>query len=71
MQKRDNFYFEIFNFTLLDGDILNSSDLLEHLAMLLISTLAINCLLKKISNKAIDVINFAKHFLNPTVDSII
>ena len=71
MQKRDNVYFEIFNINLLDGDILNSSDLQEHLAMLLISTLAINCLLRKFSNKAIDVINFAKHFLNSTVDTII
>ena len=71
MHKRDNFYFEIVNFPLSDGDILNSSNLLEHLAMLLISTLAINCLLRKFSSKAIDVINFAKHFLNYTVDTMI
>ena len=51
--KRDEFDFEIVNFPLLDGDVpllhpmesvsLNWFVLLEHLAMLLTSTLAINC----------------------------
>ena len=50
--KRDDFDFEIVNFPFLDGDVLHSTsygvyispfDLLEHLAMLLTSTLAINC----------------------------
>ena len=41
---------------------LNSLVLLEHLAMLLTSTLAINCLLRNFLNKAIRIINFAKHF---------
>ena len=51
--KRDDFDFEIVNFPFLDGDVpclhpmesisLNSFVLLEHLAMLLTSTLAINC----------------------------
>ena len=51
--KRDDFDFEIVNFTFLDGDFprstlmesisLNSFILLEHLAMLLTSTLVINC----------------------------
>ena len=52
--KRDDFNFEIVNFPFLDGDVprstsygvsiyLNSFVLLEHLAMLLTSTLAINC----------------------------
>ena len=47
--KRDDFDFEIVNFQLLDGDVpmesisLNSFVLLEHLAMLLTSTLSINC----------------------------
>ena len=49
--KRDDFYLEIVSFPFLDGDVLhpmefislNSSDLLEHLAMLLTSILAINC----------------------------
>ena len=47
--KRDDFDFEIVNFPFLDGDVpmesisLNSFSLLEHLAMLLTSTLAINC----------------------------
>ena len=49
--KRDDFDFEIVNFPFLDGDVLhpmesislNSFVLLEHLAMLRTSTLAINC----------------------------
>ena len=52
--KRDDFDFEIVNFPFLDGDVLRSTSydvyislnsfvLLEHLAMLLTSTLAINC----------------------------
>ena len=52
--KRDDFDFEIVNFTFLDGDVphstsygvyisLNSFVLLEDLFMLLTSTLAINC----------------------------
>ena len=50
--KRDNLIFEIVNFPFLDGNVprttsfgiifLNSSDLLEHLAMLQTLTLAIN-----------------------------
>ena len=53
LNKRDNFDFEIANFTFLDGDgprftsygviSLNSTDLLEYLAILLTLTLAINC----------------------------
>ena len=43
---------------------LNSLVLLEHLAMLLTSTLAINCYLRNVLNKAISIINFAKPFLN-------
>ena len=38
---------------------LNSFVLLEHLAMLLTSTLAINCQLRNFLNKAIGIINFA------------
>ena len=45
---------------------LNSFVLLEHLAMLLTSTLAINFL-----NKAIGIINFAKHFHNFIDDTMI
>ena len=52
--KRDDFDFEIVNFLFLDGDVphftsygvyisLNSFALLERLALLLTSTLAINC----------------------------
>ena len=37
--------------------------LLEHLATLLTSTFALNCELKNSLNKAIGIINLAKHFL--------
>ena len=43
---------------------LNSFVLLEHLAMLLTSTLAINCELRNFLNKAIGIKNLAKPFLN-------
>ena len=43
---------------------LNSFVLLEHLAMLLTSTLEINCKLRNFLNKAISIINFPKPFLN-------
>ena len=46
--KRDDFDFEMVNFPFLDGDVPRStteysSNLLEHLAMLLLLTLVINC----------------------------
>ena len=50
---------------------LNSFVLLEHLAMLLSSTLAINCKLRNFLNKAIGIINFAKHFQNFIDDTMI
>ena len=50
---------------------LNSFVLLEHLAMLLTSTLVINCKLKNFLNKAIGIINFAKPFLNFIDDTMI
>ena len=50
---------------------LNSFVLLEHLAMLLTSTLAINCKLRNYLNKAIGIINFAKHFENFIDDTMI
>ena len=60
-----HFDFEIVNFPFLDGDVprvyilsLNSIFLLEHLAMLLTSTL------RNFLNKAISIIIFAKPFLN-------
>ena len=43
---------------------LNSFVLLEHLAMLLTSTLAINCSLRNFLKKVIGIINFAKPFQN-------
>ena len=50
---------------------LDSFVLLEHLAMLLTSTLAINCYLRNFLNKAISIINFAKHFQNFIDDTMI
>ena len=41
--KRDDFDFEIVNFQFLESISFNSFVLLEHLAMLLTSTLALNC----------------------------
>ena len=77
--KRDDFDFEIVNFPLLDGDVPRSTSygvfisfvLLEHLAMLLTSTLTINCQLRNFLNKAISIINFAKHFKNFINDTMI
>ena len=50
---------------------LNSFVLLEHLAMLLTSTLAINCYLRNFLNKAIGIINFEKSFHNFIDDTMI
>ena len=50
---------------------LNSFALLDHLVMLLISTLAINCYLRNFLNKALSIINFAKHFQNFIDDTMI
>ena len=50
---------------------LNSFVLLEHLAMLLTSTPAINCLLGNFLSRAIGIINFAKPFLNFIDDTMI
>ena len=49
----------------------NSFVSLEHLAMLLTSTLAINCSLRNFLNKAIGIINFTKPFLNSVDDTFI
>ena len=43
---------------------LNMFGLLDYLAMFLTSTLAINFELRNFLDKAIDIINFAKPFLN-------
>ena len=50
---------------------LNSFVLVEYLAMLLTSTLAINCQLRNFLNKAIGIKNFAKPFLNFIDDTMI
>ena len=48
----------------MDSISLNSFVLLEYLAILLTSTLEINCYLRNFLNKAIGFINLAKPFLN-------
>ena len=50
---------------------LNSFILLENLAILLTSKLAINCKLRNFLNKAINIINFTKPFLNFKDDTMI
>ena len=55
----------------LESMSLNLFVLLEHLAMLLTSTLAINCKLKNFLNKAIGIKNFEKPFLNFIDDTMI
>ena len=66
----NDFDFEIINSPILDGDVPHSTSYgdyisqLEHLAMLLISTLTINFKLINFLNKAISIINFAKLFYN-------
>ena len=50
---------------------LNSFVLLERLAILLTSTLAINCQLRNFLKKAIGIINFTKPFLNFIGDTMI
>ena len=72
--KRDDFDFEIVNFTFsmvmflaphpMESLSLKSFVLLQHLAMLLTSTLTINRQLRNFLNMAIDIINFPKPFLN-------
>ena len=69
-----DFGFENVSFMFLDGEILalrpidfvflNSSDLLKHLAMLLTSTLAMNCLHRNFLKKAIRIITLANILLN-------
>ena len=49
---------------------LSSFVLLEHLAMILTSTLAINCKLRNFLNKAIGIINFAIFFSRRNYDLI-
>ena len=50
---------------------LNSFVFLEHLAMLLTSTLSVNCYRRNSLNKTIRIINFAKPFLNFIDDTMI
>ena len=79
--KRDDFDFDVVNFPFLDRDVPRSTSygvyisqlirLLEHLAILLTSALAINCQLRNFLNKAIGIINFTKPFLNFIDDTMI
>ena len=79
--KRDDFDFKIVNFPFLDGGNPRSTSygvyisqlirFLEHLAMLLTSTFAINFLLRNFLNKAIGIINFTKPSFNFIEDTMI
>ena len=51
--------------------VLNSSDLVDYLVMLLTSTLTINCSPRNFLNKAIGIINFAKKNSKYTADTMI
>ena len=67
--KRDDFDFPFYMVMFpalhrLESISLNLFVLLEHLAMLLTSTLAINCWLRNFLNKAIGIINVTNPFLN-------
>ena len=65
---------EVVCFSFLDGDVpcsascgsvaLKSFAFLEHLAVLMASALAANCLLRDFLGRAVGVINFAKPFLD-------
>ena len=72
IQKRKDKYYIAKNMFLalhpMESISLNLFVLLEHLALLLTSTLAINCKLRNFLNKAISIINFAKPFLNNFID---
>ena len=71
--KRDDFNFDIVNFSFLDGDVsrrpsvgiyINLFALPEHLRMLLTSITVTNSQLPNSLSKAIGIINSAKHFPN-------
>ena len=72
--KRDDFNFEIVNFPFLDGDVPSSTSYGVYISQLIRfarassyvadTTLAINCKLRNFLNKAIGIINSAKHFQN-------
>ena len=79
--KRDDFDFEIVNFPFSDGDVPRYTSYGFYISQLirfarassylLTSTLAINCKLRNFLNKAIGIINFAKHFQNFIDDTMI
>ena len=79
--KRVDFDFEIVNFPVLDGDVPRSTPYGVYISqlirfarassLLLTSTLAINCYIRNFLNKAISIINVAKHFHNFIHDTMI
>ena len=81
MSKRDDFDFEIVNFPFLDGDVPHSSSYEVYISQLIrfarASTYVADfntpnkLLTHKLLNKAIGIINFAKHFQNFIDDTMI
>ena len=79
--KRDDFYFEIVNFPFLDGDVPRSTSYGVHISQLIRFARASSyvadlntrnkLLTQKLLNKAIGIINFAKHFQNSIDDTMI
>ena len=79
--KRDNFDFEIVNFPFLDGDVPRSTSYGVYISQLIRFARAFShvadfntcnkLLTRKILNKAISIINFAKLFLNFIDDTMI
>ena len=78
--KRDNFDFDIVNFSYLDGDVprrthmgytyLNLLDSPELLQILMTLTTVIKPLLPKISVRAIVILNFVRRFRNFIADTV-
>ena len=79
--KRDDFDFEIVNFPFLDGDVPRSTSYGVYISQLIRFARASSyvadfntrnkLLTQKLLNKAIGIINFAKHFQNFMDDAII
>ena len=79
--KRDDFDFEIVNFPFLDGDVPRSTSYGVYISQLIRFARASSCvtdfntrnklLTQKLLNRAIGIINFAKHFQNFIDDTLI
>ena len=78
--KRDDLNFEPINFPFLDEDVPRPLPIVcifcslfilqEYALMLLTSTAETDFFISKLLNKAINIINFVKHFLNSITDNL-